>query len=221
MDVLNFVYGIFYSFLPKPYWRRWRPSSTVDLVRSAILSGLMEFGVCLYLLVLGFCHFLLIRAQQLQGAADANAGTQMYFTALLAVEYVFHPLSMLGIVLAGEGALRMWAAYFTDEVVPSFLPRLFLLIEERRAAQKKEASFGPDIPDVFENIPGEASELRIYSQRPKDGWRPAITVAVQGELYEIASANNTAGARPFVYILHKLQPGSVIRGNYRYDPPGT
>lgn len=219
--MLNFVYGIYYSFLPKAYWRGWRPSSTVDFVRSAILSGLLEFGLCLYLLVLGFWHFLLIRAQQLQGASEANVGTQMYFTALLGVEYVFHPLSMLGIVLAGEGALRAWAAYFTDEVVPSFLPRLILLIQEQRAARQKEASFGPEIPDVIEGIPGEAAELRIFSRRPKEGWRASITVAVQGQFYEIERVENTTGARSFVYILHKLQAGRVIRGNYSYDPPQT
>lgn len=221
MDMLNFVYCIFYSFLPKAYWRRWRPSSTVVLVRSAILSGLLEFGFCLYLLVLGFWHFLLVRAQQLHGAPDADVGTQMYFTALVGIEYIFRPFSMLGIVLAGEGALRMWAAYFTDEVVPSFLPRLILLIQERRTARQKEASFGPEIPDVIEGIPGEAAELRIFSRRPKEGWRASITVAVNGEFYEIERVENTTGARSFVYILHRLQAGRVIRGNYSYDPPQT
>ena len=219
MNLLNFFFGIFYSFLPKAYWRGWRPSSTVDFVRSAILSGLMEFGLCLYLLVLGFWHFVLVRTHQLQAASDANVGTQMYFMVLLGIEYIFHPLSILGIILAGEGALRMWASFFTDEVVPSFLPRLILLIQERRSARKKEASFGPDIPDVFEGIPGEASELRIFCRRPKEGWRASITVAVQGELYEIVRVENTAGARSLIYVLRKLQTGSMIRGTYRYDPP--
>ena len=113
----------------------------------------------------------------------------------------------------------MWAAYFTDEVIPSFLPRLILLIQERRTARKKEAALGPDIPDVFEGIPGEGTELRIYSRRPKEGWRASITVAVQGEFYEIERVENITGARSFLYILHRLKPGSVIRGSYRYDPP--
>jgi hypothetical protein len=219
VDWPNFFRGIIFSFLPKPYWRSWRPSSTVDFARSAVVSGLLECVVALYLLVIGYLHFLVVRTQQMRALRDANEGTQLYFFAILSVQYVFHPLSLICLYLAGEGALRTWAAVFTHEVLPSFPIRLAVLIQDWRQAKKRIAALGLELPDTFEHVGDEAAELRIHSQRPKDGWRESSTIAVEQEFYEILRVERETGSLPIVYVLRKLPPGRVMRGIFRYDSP--
>jgi hypothetical protein len=219
MDWPNFFRGIMYSALPKSYWRSWRPSSTMDFERSAIVSGLLECFIALCLLILGYWHFLIVRTHQLRAASDTNEGTQLYMMAVLTLEYVFHPLSLIALCLAGEGALRSWAAFFTDDVVPSIPLRLAVFLRDRRQAKRREESFGPDLIDLVERYPDEENCLRICSTRPKEGWRPSISVAVQGEFYEVSRVQNGPGPRPFVYMLRKLPMNAIIRGAYRYDPP--
>jgi hypothetical protein len=219
VDWPNFFRGIYYSYLPKPYWRSWRPSSTVDFAQSTVVSGLLECAVALVLLAAAFWHFLLVRAHQLRPAAETNAGTQLYLLAILSVEYVFHPLSLVGLYFAGEGALRAWAAYFTDEILPSVPFRLAALLQSRRADKKRRAALGPALPDLVEQIGDTGADMRIFCQTPKEGWRPSITVAVEDEFYEVATVENNSGPRPTTYVLRKLPPGHVMRGMYRYDPP--
>ena len=115
-----FFRGIFFSLLPKEYWRSWRPSSTVDLARSAMASGLV--GVRRLSISSGtrLFHFIAVRTQQLQAVDHTNEGTQLYWLVLLTFEYLVHPLSLVALCLAGEGALRLWAAYFTDEIIHRF-----------------------------------------------------------------------------------------------------
>lgn len=219
MNWPNFFRGIFYSFLPKAYWRGWRPSSTVDFVRSALVSGLLECAISACLLTLGYLHFLAVRTHQLQAASNANEGTQLYFLVLLSFEYIFHPLALITIFLTAEGALRSWSAFFTDEVIPSLPIRLVVLIQDHLEAKRKSESLGPDIPDLLERLAGEPVDLRVSAQKHKDGWRVSIAVAVEEEFYEIVKVETDASARPFIYSLKRLPAGAIIRGLCRYDPP--
>lgn len=218
MDWPNFFRGVFYSLLPRTWWGEWLPSSTVDFERSALLSGLLEFGIFLFLLVTGYFRFLVLRAHQLQAASGANEGTQLYFLVILSFEYSIHPLSLFAIFLAVEGAFRSWAAFFANEVVPSFPFRLAARVSTWRKKRMTNASLAPEIADHFER---QEEELHIFAQRPKDGWRAAITVAVEGEFYEIARIETAQSVRPIKHVLRKLPAGGVMRGGYRYDPPGT
>lgn len=219
MDWRNFFRGIFFSLLPKDYWRSWRPSSTVDFARSAVASGLLEFSGFLYLSVHGYFHFLAVRAQQLRSVEHTNEGTQLYGFVLLTFEYIFHPLSLISISLAGEGALRAWAAFFTDEILPSFPIKFAALAQVWLKARQREKTRGPAIPDLFERSHGVDHDIRICAQRPKQDWRASITVNVAGEFHEIVRVETDAGPRPFSYFLRKLPAGCVIRGIYLYDPP--
>lgn len=215
----DFFSGIFFSLLPKNYWRSWRPSSTVVFVRSAIASGLLECAGSLYLLALGYFHFLAVRTQQLEAVRRTNESTQLYWLVLLTLEYAFHPLSLVAIGMAGEGALRSWAAFFTDEIVSSIPLRLAAAAQDWLNARQREKAIGPDIPDLFERPQGMDYDVQIAAQRPKAGWRVSITVAVSGEFHEIVRVETGAGPRPFLYRLRRLPAGSVIRGMYRYEPP--
>lgn len=219
MDWPNFFRGIFYSLLPKKLWGSWCPSSTVDFTQSALASGLLETAICVFLLIQGYIHFLFVRTHQMQAAAEANEGTQLYFMVIVSIEYVFHPLSLICIYLVGEGLLRSWAAFFTDEVLPSFPIKLVVVIRDRRNEKKQRALLGPPIADLFEPVHREAYELRIASQSPKEGWRTSITIAINSEFYEILRTENADSDRRFIYLLRRLPAGSVIRGVYRYDPP--
>lgn len=181
MDWPNFLRGIFCSFLPKQFWGSWRPSSTVDFTRSAFVSGLFESAICASLLIQGYVHFLVIRTHQMQAAAQANEGTQLYFLVMLTIEYMFHPLSLIAVYLVGEGILRSWAAFFTDEVIPSLPIKLFGLVQDRRKALKQKAALGPPLPDLLERVQGQGCDLKIASHIPKDGWRASITVGIEGE----------------------------------------
>lgn len=219
MDWPNFFRGILYSALPKSYWRSWLPSSTADFERSAIVSGLLECTVGFFLLILGYWHFLIVRTHQLQSVSGTNEGSQLYVMAVLTIEFAFHPSALLALCLAGEGALRAWAAFFTDEVVPSIPLRLIAFLQDRRRATRREESLGPELVDLVERYPDEEDCLRIFSTRPKEGWRPSISVAVQGEFHQISRVESGPGPRPFVYILRRLPMNAIIRGSYRYDPP--
>lgn len=171
------------------------------------------------MLIYGYFHFLAVRTHQLQGVEGANEGTQLYWFSLLTVEYVFHPFSLLALCLSGEGALRSWAAFFVDEIVPSLPIKLAALAQQRLKVRRQQKSMGTELPDLFERSLGVEYDIRISAQRPKDGWRVSITVAIEDEFYEIVRAETEAAARPFTYLLRRLPPGIVIRGVCRYDPP--
>lgn len=169
MDWPDFFRGVFYSFLPKVCWRGWRPSSTVDFVRSAVLSGLLECAIGLYLLVVGFWHFLASRAQQLQ-PVDISEGTRLYLLGILSLEYIFHPLALIGIFLTAEGALRFSAAFLTDEVIPSLPIKLALLARARLDARRRSKLLGPEVPDRLEQLPGKTASCgSTLNNRKRDG----------------------------------------------------
>jgi hypothetical protein len=219
MDWPNFFRGIFYSLLPKDSWRSWRPSSTVDFARSAMASGFLEFALFVSLLARDYLHFLAIRTQQMEAATEANQTTQLYFFLLISIEYAFHPLSLILLVLSGEGVLRLSAAFLTDEVVPSLPIKLAFFVRDRLETRRKSKLLGPEVPDLLEQLPGKDGGLRICAQQPKEGWRASISVAVDGEFYQITQVETGTGQRPFTYRLRKLPAGTVIRGMYRYDRP--
>ena len=215
----DFFRGIFYSLLPQAYWGKWRPSSTVDFARSAIVSGLLESISLLYLLIVGYVHFLFVRVHQMQSAANSNEGTQLYLPAMLTVEYALHPFNLIGIFLAGEGAARAWSAFFVEEIVPSFPIKLANWLQRRMQTRRQRALQGPPIPDVTERLFGDEAELHIASQSPKEGWRVSTAVAVHEDFYEVVRVEFCAGPRPNLYILRKFPAGKVMRGIYRYEPP--
>ena len=155
----------------------------------------------------------------MQAAAQANEGTQLYFLVMLNIAYMFHPFSLIAFYLVGEGILRSWAAFFTDEVIPSFPIKILVLMHDRRKSQRQRASLGPSVSDLLERVQGQEYELRISSQSPKDGWRVSVTVSIDGEFHEVVRADTHDGDRPFVYLLRRLPSGSVIRGAYRYAAP--
>ena len=118
---MSFALDLFYSFLPKRYWKDQFPSTN-----AAMFSGILESGLCAWLLFYRYAHFLSFHAQQLirlshGSISRENVGTQLYFSLVLSAQcLLFEPLSLLLLYLAGEGFVRALAALITEEVIPSF-----------------------------------------------------------------------------------------------------
>jgi|HubBroStandDraft_1064217.scaffolds.fasta_scaffold00129_45 hypothetical protein len=218
MNWIDFLLGIFYSFLLRRYWRGWRPSSTVDFQRSAMLSGMVELFAGGVVLLRGCIPFLIAREHQLSPLAEANQGTQLYFSGILIFEYLFQPFSLLLLYLMAEGAVRWVAAWTVDEVLPSGPLKIVSLVQERLERKKQEERLGPIIPDVLEKLEGTEYAIRILSCRPKEGWRESITVVVDEEFYELGKQGDGTATHRFEYLLRKHPPGKVMRGMYRYEP---
>lgn len=218
MNGLDPLLGVYYSLLPRPFWGKWKPSSTVTFVHSAMLSGLAELFVCGAVLIRGGIHFLIARSHQLTPLGQANEGTQLYFGGILLLEYVFQPLSILLLCGMAEGAIRWFAAWSTEEILPSMPLKLAWLIREWHGKREQERRLGPIVPDVMERADGGEYAIRISACRPKEGWREFITVAVDGELYELIKVRPGMPPHRFEYLLRKFPVGKVIRGIYRYEP---
>jgi hypothetical protein len=219
VDWPNFFAGIAYSAVPKAWRRSWRPSSTVDFRHSAVFSGLLELAISLCLLALGYFRFLVIRSEQLRAAAGANQGTQLYFFVLVSIEYIFRPVSIILIGFVLDGAIRSWAAFFTDEIVPCLPLGLVAAIRKWTETRQQAKLLESAEPDLVEGIEEAGCALRICSQYPKDGWRIPVTIALEDKLYEIAEVKKGTASHPFMYLLRALPAGAVIRGLQRYDPP--
>jgi hypothetical protein len=215
MDLRNFLWGIVYSVLPKEYWRAlgFTPG---DLALCTEISGILE-SLC-FAILLGhrYVGFLVLRTQQLHPLAAANEGTQLYLWIVLTLEYLFHPAALILGYFGLEGAVRFASAFLTGEILPSLPFKVFALVLGRRKNKALNNSYGPVVPDECNRSSGAGYDLRIACSRPKDGWRPSITVAVGEEFYELVRQEQGKAPRLFIYFLQKLPPGKVIRGLYRY-----
>ena len=183
-----------------------------------MVSAIVEMIVCAALLLRGSIHFLVTRAHQLKPLEQANEGTQLYFSGILILEYLLRPFSMFLLYCAGEGFIRWLAAWSTEEVLPSLPLNLASLIQEWFRKRRRERELSPVLPDVLEPLQGGEYALRILSCRAKEGWRESVTIAIHGELYELAKLNAGTPTHPFEYLLRKQPPGCIIRGMYRYEP---
>ena len=102
MNWPNFVAGIFFSMLPKAYWRGWNYSSTTDFSRSTLVSGIVESLGSMWFVVARYKAFLLFRGYQLRFLAATNQGTQLYMTGVLTLEYLLQPLTIILAYLRGR-----------------------------------------------------------------------------------------------------------------------
>lgn len=214
----TFIQGVLYSFLPKAYWRGWKPNSTISLERSAIVSGVLEFTLCTWLLVRNYVAFLVLRQPQLSPVASANSGTQLYFAGVVTIEYVLRPLSLVLAFLALEGGVRAIAAFLTEDVLPSLPAKVASSLHMFIKGRQAEKQLGPIVPDAVEWLQGPEYVVRISSSRPKEGWRSSTTIAINDELYDLAAEERGEVPRSFVYMLRKQPAEKIVRSLYRYQP---
>jgi hypothetical protein len=99
---------------------------------------------------------------------------------------------------------------------PGFVSWLGEVAQERWA--KVRAGREPPKPDIVESCPGVDFQLRIASERPKEGWDSLITIEYQNEYFEVCDRRQGPSAYPYVYLLRRLPPGRIIRTVYHYRP---
>jgi len=209
------------SFAPAELRKIRPPASTERLQDIALTTGLLQCLGALVWLVLGGKVFL---AQQyahwspLLPLDDKLLRGAPFFIFLLS--YLLYPMSLALIYFIAEGTVRWLVALINGEVFPSgpvtlvWKAAAFFL---RRRAEKLRSEIAlPDKVDVFEN--GE--RMLISCSFPRPHWNTTITIAIQGENYEVEKS--LPGTAPYacLYVLRRAPHTKVRRGYEEYELPG-
>ena len=199
----NFLAGIWMSFLPRAWWGSWEPESTVYYRWSTLVSGLLQF-----------LFFFLVAAHQVGGVL-----VLLIMLVFSMIKFLLHPLRFFLGYFMFEGAVRAWAAFNTEETLPSFPFWLTARLHGRAAAKKREEAMGRRVADLVETGTGKEYDLRISSCRPKEGWKDELlTIAFEEQFYEVVREERGRAPRQFVYLLRKAPESKVIRGVHHYHP---
>lgn len=213
------------SFCPASVRSVWRPYSSSRVLLAAILTGIIQAVLCARWIFSGYVAFLSLRSQQYDHVIkSANGTTQGWLVLVFFVEYVvFHPLPLVLMYLAFEGAVRFVGGVCLSEVVPS-LPvvlafRIRSYILEKRSQQALQPLLA--VPDSVEVLSG-GERLRIAAALAKTKWNPNLTIGIQGEWYEVEKREEDPPPRTFVYVLRRAPVGKVLRAYEEYElPAGT
>jgi hypothetical protein len=224
--MLSFLVGMLLSFLPKRYRERFPESVRGNLRPGAAVSGLVQCLGCLLIFSARYLSFLQQRvgglgeraiahgAEEALGATAAQAG--MGYVSL--VEYIFHPLSLLLIYFALEGAVRFYAAGIVEEIVGTLPLHIVAWAQERVGQARAARALGPRLPDVVESVYSADFDLRIFSCRPKRHWDRLLTVSYEEQLYAVVGEQQGKPPRRFIYQLRKVPLGWIVRNIHYYSP---
>ncbi len=175
-----------------------------------ILSGKGPAG-----LAAQFAAPFIVRSQQIAPhMSGVNSTGEAVITALIVLEFLFHPLSLLLLYIALEGAVRFIGSLIISEVVPSLFVFLLFKISDATSQSISRRLNGPLVADTLERLPD--SRIRIASAEPKDGWNSSITLGIDGQWFEVEREAHAQPPRPCVYFLRPAPPGKVLRGYQEY-----
>lgn len=216
-------------------------------VPATIVSGGVEAVCGLAGLVYWYSYSVTgwVEKSMASGSA-AHPGTAMTpetegFVGLLLV--VAHPLTWVIIAISLEGIVRVCAAAFTGEILGTFplfiVDRIFAFFMGRENTAKdsgnslraESSSFFsalrqryligklPLVADELRYTDGESEEiLEIRACRPKAEWDPPRVVRYGDGYFRLERAAQTAGSRPFLYVLRRLGGGVPGRNVLEYCP---
>jgi hypothetical protein len=208
------------SFCPASVRGRYRPTSSSRLLLVAILLGVAQTVLFTKWFLAGFFSFLAIRGHQLEPAIQRmNQTSQAWFVAVLWVEYLaFHPVGLLCAYFAVEGFIRFAGAVCASEVVPSLPVVLAFRIRQYFGDKKAQRRLAPlaairDCVEVF----ADGEHLRIAASLAKANWNANLTIAIDGEWYEVEREEHGAFPRIHVYILKRAPVGKILRAYEQYD----
>jgi hypothetical protein len=171
--------GMGYSLLPRAWHGSWRAQSPSEFKRAAVLSGLLEIGICGFLVVHRFAEFLPMRAMQLDKASGGvlhfrNEGTQLYYSSILIVEYLFQPVTLLLLILLLDGFVRAVSAGFAHDV----LPCLPLQVAEWSVRRVRRTMHQVKLPPLIaDEVTQDGDCLCVESCRAKADWHSSATVS--------------------------------------------
>jgi hypothetical protein len=204
------------SFCPARVREAWRPSSQLIILRAAIWSGAGQFLVIALVLIIQFKEYFVARSLQLAPRLEGSNETgQAIVTAMVALEFLFHPLALLLLYLALEGAVRFLGGLITAEIVPSLLVFLFFKISSSTSQSINRRRNGPPVADVMERLGG--GRIRIACAALKVGWNTSVTIGIDGQWFEVEREEPAGLPYSYAYILRPSPPGKVLRGYQEYD----
>lgn len=219
--------SIVVSLLPARWRGHWLGDGNIDIRRGAILSASVQIVVFLGSIWALYPAFIRQRLAEADALARSHYGNDSLMRAnaafaggtFAAIEYIFRPLTLLLFYFALEGAVRLFAAVASNEVLPTLPLQAIAWTAEYANYRYEERKLGPRMTDVV--LPGDATcDLRIESTHPK-AWNGLLTISYNDDLYEVASQKSGPPPRPFVYLLRKRPPAKLIRGLHRYEPEET
>ncbi len=212
------------SYLPRFYRERWIHGPAPDLRRGALVSGILQFFLCLALLIFGYFRWIVYigaafaRAYAAHEIKDlSQSGYQAGVGMVSYISYLLRPTTIVIAYFAAEGITRFAAALLTGETIGSGPLFLVGLLHRRVERKRREKFLGPLVADVVQAGDGVSCDLRIASCRPKD-WGSLVTLRYAGKLYILAAHGTAPAPRRFVYQLKELPAGTVARGLRDYDP---
>ena len=204
------------SFCPARIRLQRRPDSQLTVLRSATWGGLAQFLLAAFLLLVRLKSHFVLRAQQLgPHIAGSNETGQAIIAAIVVLDFLIHPLSLLLLYLAIEGFVRFAGGLIPGEIVPSLLVSIYFKIADALSRSSARRRSHPPVPDIAERLAG--GRIRISSASQKPGWNSSITVGIGGQWFEVESEGQAPPPRAFVYILRPASPGKVLRGYQEYD----
>jgi hypothetical protein len=224
--MLGFLFGVVVSFLPKRYRECFPDSVRGDLRLGAAFSGLVQCVACLVVFSVRYLSFLEQKVGGMgeravaRGAEEAliHPATQFGMGYVSLVEYIFHPLSLLLIYFALEGAVRFYAAAITEEIVGTLPLHVVAWAQGRVGQARAERALGPRVPDVVESVYSADFDLRIFSCRPKRHWDRLMTVSYEDQLYAVVGEQQGKPPHRFIYQLQKVPLGWTVRNIHHYRP---
>lgn len=161
-------------------------------------------------------HYFIARSQQMAPhMSGVNSTGEAVITALVVLEFLFHPLSFFLLYVALEGAVRFIGSFITAEVVPSLFVFLLFKIFDSTSQSIRRRRAGPPVADTLERLMD--GRIRISSAAPKDGWNSSVTIGIDGQWFELEREEHAQPPRPYVYVLRPAPPGKILRGYQEYD----
>lgn len=203
------------SFCPAKVRRVWRPGSQLTVLRAAMWGGAAQCLITTLVLIAQCKHYFIARSQQIAPhMSGVNSTGEAVITALVVLEFLFHPLSLLLLYVALEGAVRFIGSFITAEVIPSLFVFLLFKIFDYTSQSIRLRRTGPPVADTVERLTD--GRIRIASVEPKDGWNSSITLGIDGQWFEVEREAHAQPPRPYVYFLRPAPPGKVLRGYQEY-----
>ena len=220
--------SILVSLLPARWRGHWLGDGNLDIRRGAILSASVQIVAFLGSIWALYPAFIRQRLAEADALARSHYGTDSLMRAntalaggtLGAIEYIFRPLTLVLFYFALEGAMRLFAAVASNEVVPTLPLQAIAWTAQYATGRYEERKMGPRVTDVVVPVAGSAFDLRIESSHPKH-WNSLLTISYNDDLYELASQQTGPPPRPYIYLLRKRPASKLIRGLHRYDPEET
>ncbi|HXE91623.1 MAG TPA: hypothetical protein VNK82_11750 [Terriglobales bacterium] len=224
--MLALLTSIFVSLVPRRYRHRFLDDPDLGMKRGAILSGVVQFVVCGFLLWYRYKVLYAARMEDAHRAAAAaggdrfaEAGAAFAFSGMTFVEYITQPVTFVIFYFLVESMVRLSAAVVAGEVMPTLPLQLVAWSHGFIERKQRQRHLGPRVVDVVK--PGAVDyDLRIESCRPKS-WTALSTIAYQDQLYEVLRAVDGPPPRRFVYLMRKAPLNKVVRGLHQYSPEET